>query len=43
VRDLKRVNAHLSAVAYPVLERRGELLSSRLRQETEIGSQRASA
>ena len=34
VRDLKRVNAHLSAAAYPVLEGRGELLTSRLRQDT---------
>src|ERR1044071_4330714 len=30
VRDLKRVNAHLAAAAYPVLEDRGELLRSRL-------------
>jgi phosphate:Na+ symporter len=33
VRDLKRVNAHLAAAAYPILEGRGELLPSRLRQE----------
>src|SRR5712672_625221 len=33
VRDLKRVNAHLAAAAYPVLEGRGELLSSRLKQD----------
>jgi phosphate:Na+ symporter len=33
VRDLKRVNAHLSAAAYPVLEGRGELLPSRLKQD----------
>jgi phosphate:Na+ symporter len=33
LRDLKRVNAHLSAAAYPVLERRGELLRSRLRHD----------
>jgi phosphate:Na+ symporter len=33
LRDLKRINAHIAAAAYPVLERRGELLSSRLRQE----------
>ena len=33
VRDLKRVNAHLEAAAYPVLEGRGELLSSRLKQD----------
>ena len=39
VRDLKRVNAHLSAAAYPVLERRGELLTSRLRQDTETEQQ----
>ncbi|OYX83383.1 MAG: hypothetical protein B7Y75_05430 [Azorhizobium sp. 35-67-5] len=31
VRDLKRINAHLvSGTAYPVLEREGELLSSRI-------------
>jgi phosphate:Na+ symporter len=29
----KRVNAHLAAAAYPVLEGRGELLSSRLKQD----------
>jgi phosphate:Na+ symporter len=33
VRDLKRVNAHLAGAAYPVLEGRGELLSSRLNQD----------
>jgi phosphate:Na+ symporter len=33
VRDLKRVNAHLAAAAYPVLEDRGELLPSRLKQD----------
>ncbi len=33
VRDLKRVNAHLAAAAYPVLEGRGELLPSRLKQD----------
>jgi phosphate:Na+ symporter len=35
VRDLKRVNAHLAAAAYPILEGRGELLPSRLKQEPE--------
>ena len=35
VRDLKRINAHLSAAAYPVLDNRGELLSSRLRYDAE--------
>ncbi|HUB94742.1 MAG TPA: Na/Pi cotransporter family protein [Stellaceae bacterium] len=34
VRDLKGVNSHLvAAAAYPVLDRRGELLPTRLRQE----------
>jgi phosphate:Na+ symporter len=33
MRDLKRVNAHLAAAAYPILEGRGELLPSRLRQD----------
>jgi len=34
LRDLKRVNAHLvAAAAYPVLESKGELLPSRLRQD----------
>ncbi len=30
IRDLKRINSHLTAVAYPILERRGELTASRL-------------
>lgn len=30
IRDLRRVGGHLAAVAHPLLERRGELLSSRL-------------
>ncbi|HUC09355.1 MAG TPA: Na/Pi cotransporter family protein [Stellaceae bacterium] len=33
LRDLKRINAHVAAAAYPVLEQRGELLSSRLKQD----------
>jgi phosphate:Na+ symporter len=33
VRDLKRVNSHLAAAAYPILEDQGELLRSRLRQD----------
>jgi phosphate:Na+ symporter len=33
MRDLKRVNSHLAAAAYPVLEDRGELLPSRLKQD----------
>ena len=36
LRDLKRVNTHIvAAAAYPVLENKGELLPSRLRQTTE--------
>ena len=34
LRDLKRINAHVAAAAYPVLEKRGELLSSWLRQDS---------
>jgi phosphate:Na+ symporter len=37
LRDLKRVVAHLTAVAHPILESKGELRPSRLR-EAEIGS-----
>jgi phosphate:Na+ symporter len=33
VLHLKRVNAHLAAAAYPILEGRGELLPSRLKQD----------
>ena len=31
LRDLKRINAHLTTVAYPILEQTGELSGSRLR------------
>ena len=31
IRDLKRINAHLTSVAYPILEAAGELRPSRLR------------
>ena len=37
LRDMKRINSHVAAAAYPVLERIGELLPSRLRQETPAG------
>jgi phosphate:Na+ symporter len=37
LRDLKRINTHLTAAADPVLDRIGELLPSRLRQETAEG------
>ena len=32
LRDLKRIVAHLTSVAHPILEEEGELRSSRLRQ-----------
>ncbi len=32
LRDLKRVNSHLTSVAYPILEQAGELRQSRLRK-----------
>jgi phosphate:Na+ symporter len=32
LRDLKRINSHLSSVAYPILEQAGELRASRLRE-----------
>ncbi|MBV1799928.1 Na/Pi cotransporter family protein [Siccirubricoccus sp. G192] len=35
VRDLRRVGAHLASAAHPLLERRGELLPSRLAAEAE--------
>ena len=37
VRDLRRVGAHLASVAHPLLERRGELLPSRLAAEDAPG------
>ena len=36
LRDLKRINAHLTAAADPVLGRTGELLPSRRRLDTQI-------
>ena len=35
LRDLKRINAHIASAAYPVLEKLGELLPSRLRRDPE--------
>jgi len=32
IRDLKRINSHLCAIAYPILEQAGVLRASRLRQ-----------
>jgi len=37
VRDMRRVGAHFAAIAHPLLERRGELLPSRLTPEPELG------
>ena len=34
IRDLKRINSHLTAVAYPILEQTGELTATRLRADT---------
>jgi len=38
IRDLKRINSHLTAVAYPILEAAGELRESRLREKQREGS-----
>ncbi|MEZ5926846.1 MAG: Na/Pi cotransporter family protein [Hyphomicrobiaceae bacterium] len=35
IRDLKRINSHLTSVAYPILEAAGELLETRLKQRGE--------
>ena len=37
IRDLKRINSHLTSVAYPILEAAGELLETRLKQRGEAG------
>ena len=31
IRDLKRINGHLTSVAYPILEAAGELAETRLK------------
>jgi phosphate:Na+ symporter len=38
IRDLKRINSHLTSVAYPILEAAGELLESRLRPQGEVAT-----
>jgi phosphate:Na+ symporter len=35
IRDLKRINGHLTTVAYPILEAAGELAETRLRTTTD--------
>ena len=41
LRDLKRINGHLTGVAYPILDRAGELSHSRLRADVEAEDARA--
>jgi phosphate:Na+ symporter len=42
IRDLKRINGHLTTVAYPILEAAGELAESRLKAvQTEATGQPA--
>jgi phosphate:Na+ symporter len=43
VRDLKRINGHLTSVAYPILEAAGELADTRLRSSEEPASNGAMA
>ena len=38
IRDLKRINGHLTSVAYPILEVTGELADSRLRERAADGT-----
>ena len=35
IRDLKRINSHLTSVAYPILEAAGELRESRLKADSQ--------
>ena len=35
IRDFKRINSHLTSVAYPVLDRAGELRQTRLKKKSE--------
>ena len=41
VRDLKRINSHLTSVAYPILEAAGELAQSRLRDAPSVADELA--
>jgi phosphate:Na+ symporter len=43
IRDLKRINSHLTSVAYPILEAAGELRDSRLREQHGDWAQESSA
>src|SRR6185503_4899880 len=41
VRDLKRINSHLTSAAYPILEAAGELADTRLRPSEELAANAA--
>ena len=43
LRDLKRINSHLTSAAYSILERAGELSESRLRENVKVSSGRSVA
>jgi phosphate:Na+ symporter len=43
VRDFKRINSHLTSVAYPILERAGVLRPSRLRRKPKARDDHAKA
>ena len=43
IRDFKRINSHLTSVAYPVLERAGELRKTRLRKVKSRGREESNA
>jgi len=43
LRDLKRINSHLTSVAYPILEAAGELSESRLRAKKTVRARRVKA
>jgi phosphate:Na+ symporter len=41
IRDLKRINSHLTSVAYPILDAAGELVQSRLRDAPSVAAESA--
>jgi phosphate:Na+ symporter len=41
IRDLKRINSHLTSVAYPILEAAGELRADRLREAKSVEAEEA--
>ena len=43
LRDLKRINSHLTSVAYPILDAQGELRASRLKVQPSEDSGRTEA